>query len=81
MAYFHCQSQIRIWNRTDSRTVQDFSIGSDSDSDPRIEMYVIGMENLSLGPRSDPIMGAVPIWKRDPNPSLSQWKHVLHNIM
>ena len=26
---------------TDSCTMQDFSIGSDSDSDPLIEMYVI----------------------------------------
>ena len=29
---------------TDSCTVQDFSIGSDLDSDPLIEMYVIGTE-------------------------------------
>ena len=29
---------------TDSCTMQDFSIGSDSDSDPLIEMYVIGTE-------------------------------------
>ena len=29
---------------TDSCTMQDFSIGSDSDSDALIEMYVIGME-------------------------------------
>ena len=41
---------------TDSCTMQDFSIGSDSDSDPLIEMYVIG---------------TVLIWERDPNPSQS----------
>ena len=29
---------------TDSCTTQDFSIGSDSDSDPLIEMYVIRTE-------------------------------------
>ena len=29
---------------TESCTMQDFFIGSDSDSDPLIEMYVIGTE-------------------------------------
>ena len=33
---------------TDSCTMQDFSIGSDSDSDPMIEMYVIGTRDLCL---------------------------------
>ena len=28
----------------DSYTMQDFSIGSDSDSDPLIEIHVVGME-------------------------------------
>ena len=45
MAYFHCWTQIRIQTRdTDSCTMQDFSIALDLDSDPLIEMYVIGME-------------------------------------
>ena len=56
----------------DSYTIQDFSIGSDSNSDPLIEMYVW---------RSVPKMGTVPIWERDPNLNPSQWKHVLHNTM
>ena len=51
---------------TDSCTMQDFSIGSDSDSDPVIEMYV------NMEERSVPILGTVPIWERDPNLSLSQ---------
>ena len=32
---------------TDSCTMQDFSVGLDLDSDPLIEMYVIGMEICS----------------------------------
>ena len=48
----------------------DFSIGSDSDSDPLIEMYGIGTY-LSLGRRSVPKMGTVTIWERDPNPNPS----------
>ena len=47
--------------------MQDLSIGSDLDSDPQIEMYVIGME--------------ISPWDRDLNRSSSQWKHVLHNTM
>ena len=48
---------------TDSCTMQDFSIGSDSDSDPLIEMYVIGMKicpqngysnHLVKGSKSEP---------------------------
>ena len=38
---------------SDSCTMQDFSIGSDSDSDPLIEMSVIGMEICN--------------WDRDPS--------------
>ena len=43
MAYFHCRTQTRD---TNSYTMQDFSIGSDSDSDPMIEMYIVGTEFL-----------------------------------
>ena len=46
---------------TESCTMQDFSIGSDSDSDPLIEMYV------NREKRSVPKLGSVPIWERDPN--------------
>ena len=52
---------------TDSCTMQDLSICLDLDSDPLIEMYVIGME--------------ISPWDRDLNRSSSQWKHVLHNTM
>ena len=52
---------------TDSCTMQELSIGSDLDSDPQIEMYVVGME--------------ISPWDRDLNRSSSQWKHVLHNTM
>ena len=34
--------------------------------------------DLSLGQGSVPKMGTVPIWQRDLNLNLSQWKHVLH---
>ena len=44
MAYFHHRRWIWIRIRMDSCTMQDFSTGSDSDSDPLIEMYGIGME-------------------------------------
>ena len=40
-----------LFSDLDSCTMQDFSIGLDSDSDPLIEMYVIGRD-LSLGQRS-----------------------------
>ena len=50
----------------DSYPMQDFSIGSDSDSGPLIEMYV------NREKRSVPKFGTVPIWERDPNLSLSQ---------
>ena len=76
MAYFH--SQTRIWIPVLCR---DFSIGSDSDYDPLIEMYVTGTRDLSLGQRFIPEMGTVPIWERDLNLNLSQWKHVPHNTM
>ena len=38
--------------------MQDFSIGSDSDSDPLIEMYVIGME--------------ICHWNRDPSLNMTR---------
>ena len=45
MAYSHWQIQtwIPTWTR-DSCTMQKFHIGSDSDSDLLIEMYVVGTE-------------------------------------
>ena len=54
---------------SDSCTMQDFSTHSDSDSNPLIKMYGIGMEicpwdgDLSLGWRSVPKMGTVSIWE------------------
>ena len=44
MAYFHCRTRIRI--RTQDRFLYyaGLSIGLDLDSDPLIEMYVIGTE-------------------------------------
>ena len=45
VAYSHWRMQTRIPTRTqDSCTMQKFHIGSDSDSDPLIEMYVVGIE-------------------------------------
>ena len=45
MAYFHCWTQIRIQTQTQIPVLcRIFSIGSDSNSDPLIEMYVIGTE-------------------------------------
>ena len=61
--------------------MQDFFIGSGSDSDPMIEMYVMGTEICPWDRDLSLKMGAVHIWERDPNLSLSQWKHVLHNTM
>ena len=39
--------------------MQEFSIGSDSDSGPLIEMYVLETEICV------PKMGTVPIWERE----------------
>ena len=66
---------------TDSCAIQDFSIGSDSDPDPLIEMYVIGMEICPWDRDLSLKMDAVTIWERDLNLNPSQWKHVLHNTM
>ena len=70
MAYFHCRTLIR----TLIPVLCSFYIGSDSDSDPLIEMYLIGRRSVLK-------MGTVTIWERDPNPSPGQWKHVLRNTM
>ena len=43
MAYSHWRIRTRIRTRT-IYTMQKFHIGSDSDSDPLIEMYVVGTE-------------------------------------
>ena len=42
MAYSHCRIQTLL--DSDSCTMQKFHIGSDSDSDPLTEMYVVGTE-------------------------------------
>ena len=46
------------YSDTDFCTMQDVSIGSDSDSDPLIEMYVIGME--------------ICHWNRDPSLNMTR---------
>ena len=62
--------------------MQDFSIGSDLDSTTSLDGNVCNRDgDLSLGQRSILKMGTVPIWERDLNLNLSQWKHVLHNTM
>ena len=74
MAYFHCRRQIRTHILTQILILCRI-FGSDSDSDPLIEMYVTGTEDLSLGCRSDLKMGTVTIQERDlnqnPSPSPS----------
>ena len=48
MAYFHCRSRIRIpTQRRIPVLCRIFALVSDSDSEPLIELYVIGMEICS----------------------------------
>ena len=56
---------------SDSCTMQDFSIGSDSDFDPLIGMYVIGVGICPLELGAMTKMGTVTIWELSPSPS--QW--------
>ena len=62
----------------DSYTMQDFSIGSDSDSGPLIEMYVLGMEICSYNGYSNHLGKG----SESESDSMSvQWKHVLRNTV
>ena len=66
---------------TDSCTMQDFSIGSDTDSDSLIEMYVIGTEICPWDRDVSLKWVQYPFGKVDLNLNLSQWKLVLYNTM